>query len=218
MSWTEPFIFISGRVLRGLRTTEERLCHTLHYSSRAQRIKPQFDFLHCRTLPWKIVCTASYRINHQAKAPWRQDMTSVSLIHCVLNRQVFVILHFVDKLLVEMPLLNSTDSPRPFSEGGLGTRLRLVSSFLLIYSTRRVLLTDYSQAMDDSASFPTLPLPLVHLRQQVEESLLGVGNISIRRPAQELELTHHQLALLELWNVTEKKKKIKHMQYDCTVL
>ncbi len=71
--------------------------------------------------------------------------------------------------------------------------------------------TDYSQAVDNSASFSTLPLPLVHLSQQVEESLLGVGNIAIRRPAQELELTHHQLALLELqrqrktlntWNVS----------------
>ncbi|TNN76246.1 hypothetical protein EYF80_013534 [Liparis tanakae] len=37
---------------------------------------------------------------------------------------------------------------------------------------------DYSQAVDNRASFSTLPLPLVHLSQQVEESLLRVRNIS----------------------------------------
>lgn len=52
--------------------------------------------------------------------------------------------------------------------------------------------------MDDGAPFAALPLPLVHLGEQVEESLLGVGDVTIGRPAQELELTHHQLALLEL--------------------
>lgn len=52
--------------------------------------------------------------------------------------------------------------------------------------------------MDDGASFAALPLPLVHLGEQVEESLLGVGDVTIGRPAQELELTDHQLALLEL--------------------
>lgn len=67
--------------------------------------------------------------------------------------------------------------------------------------------TDYSQAVDDGASFPALPLPLVHLSEQVEESLLGIGNVTIRRPAQELELTHHQLALLELEMQHEKERK-----------
>lgn len=52
--------------------------------------------------------------------------------------------------------------------------------------------------MDDGSPFAALPLPLVHLGEQVEESLLGVGDVTIGRPAQELELTHHQLALLEL--------------------
>lgn len=56
----------------------------------------------------------------------------------------------------------------------------------------------YSQAVDHGASFPTLPLPLVHLGEQAEEGLLGVGNVAVRRPAEELELAHHQLALLEL--------------------
>lgn len=59
-------------------------------------------------------------------------------------------------------------------------------------------LGDDSQAVDDGAPFAALPLPLVHLGEQVEESLLGVGDVTIGRPAQELELTHHQLALLEL--------------------
>lgn len=67
----------------------------------------------------------------------------------------------------------------------------------------------YSQAVDHGASFPTLPLPLVHLRQQVEERLLGVGNVAVRRPAQELELAHHQLALLELDVEKRRKKKNK---------
>lgn len=58
--------------------------------------------------------------------------------------------------------------------------------------------------MDDGAPFAALPLPLVHLGEQVEESLLGVGDVTIGRPAQELELTHHQLSLLEL--VREGKK------------
>lgn len=57
---------------------------------------------------------------------------------------------------------------------------------------------DYLQAVDHGASFPALPLPLVHLSEQVQERLLGVGNVAIGRPAEELELAHHQLALLEL--------------------
>lgn len=97
-----------------------------------------------------------------------------------------------------MSLSNSTNSlSKTFSKRETES-VSALSPFLLIYSKRCMLLTDYSQAVDNSASFSTFPLPLVYLSQQVEESLLGVGNISIRRPAQELELTHHQLALLEL--------------------
>lgn len=68
----------------------------------------------------------------------------------------------------------------------------------LIYSAQRAWTADYSQAVDNSASFSTIPLPLVYLSEQVEESLFGVRDIAICRPAQELELTHHQLALLQL--------------------
>lgn len=62
----------------------------------------------------------------------------------------------------------------------------------------RLKTADYSQTVDHGASFPALPLPLVHLGQQVKERLLGVGNVAVRRPAEELELAHHQLALLKL--------------------
>lgn len=59
-------------------------------------------------------------------------------------------------------------------------------------------LADYSQTVDHGASFPALPLPFVHLGEQVEERLLGVRNIAVCRPAEELELAHHQLAFLKL--------------------
>lgn len=52
--------------------------------------------------------------------------------------------------------------------------------------------------MDHGASFSTLPLPVVDLGQQAEEGLLGVGHVAVRRPSQELEVTHHQLAFLKL--------------------
>lgn len=61
--------------------------------------------------------------------------------------------------------------------------------------------------MDHGTSFAALPLPLVHLSEQVQERLLGVGNVAIGRPAEELELTHHQLALLKLH--TQRKKNNK---------
>lgn len=67
--------------------------------------------------------------------------------------------------------------------------------------------------MDHGASFPALPLPLVHLSEQVQERLLGVGNVAIGRPAEELELTHHQLALLEL-KMAREKPKYKREQSD----
>lgn len=69
----------------------------------------------------------------------------------------------------------------------------------------------YSQAVDHRASFPTLPLPLVHLSEQAEEGLLGVGNVAVRRPAEELELAHHQLALLEL-NMEQEGKQQENNQ------
>lgn len=75
----------------------------------------------------------------------------------------------------------------------------------------------YSQAVDHGASFPTLPLPLVHLREQVEERLLGVGNVAVRRPAQELELAHHQLALLELDVGKKEGKKLKKKKHRKTI-
>lgn len=55
-----------------------------------------------------------------------------------------------------------------------------------------------SQAVDHGAALATVPLPAVHLGQQAEEGLPGVGHVAVRRPAQELEVAHHQLALLEL--------------------
>lgn len=55
-----------------------------------------------------------------------------------------------------------------------------------------------SQAVDHGAAFATLPLPVVHLGQQAQEGLLGVGHVAVRRPAQELEVAHRQLALLKL--------------------
>lgn len=82
-----------------------------------------------------------------------------------------------------------------------------------------MLLRDYSQAVDGSASLSALSLPLVHLSQQVEESLLGVGNIAVGRPAQELELTHHQLALLELQRQQKTQKHLSlqyHVGSRCT--
>lgn len=75
--------------------------------------------------------------------------------------------------------------------------------------------TDNSQAVHNGASFPALPLPLVHLSQQVEESLLGVGNVAVCRPAQELELTHHQLALLEL---QKHRSDETHVRFHARVL
>lgn len=52
--------------------------------------------------------------------------------------------------------------------------------------------------MDDRASLSTLSLPVVNLSQKAEEGFLGVGHVAVRGPAQELEVTHHELALLQL--------------------
>ena len=40
-----------------------------------------------------------------------------------------------------------------------------------------------SQAVNDGPSFSALSLPVVHLRQEAEEGLFGVGDVTIRRPA-----------------------------------
>lgn len=55
-----------------------------------------------------------------------------------------------------------------------------------------------SQAVDHGAAFATLPLPAVDLGQQAQEGLPGVGDVPVRGPAQELEVAHQQLALLQL--------------------
>lgn len=52
--------------------------------------------------------------------------------------------------------------------------------------------------MDDGASLSTLPLPVVDLSQEAKEGFLGVGHVAVRGPAQELEVTHHELAFLKL--------------------
>lgn len=52
--------------------------------------------------------------------------------------------------------------------------------------------------MDDGAPLSTLPLPVVDLSQQAEEGFLGVGHVAVRGPAQELEVTHDELAFLKL--------------------
>lgn len=65
----------------------------------------------------------------------------------------------------------------------------------------------YSQAVDYCTTFPTLPLPLLHAGQQVEEGLFGVRHVTVRRPAQELELAHDQLTLLQLHMDETGKRK-----------
>lgn len=56
--------------------------------------------------------------------------------------------------------------------------------------------------MDDGASLSALPLPVVDLSQEAEKGFLGVGHVTVGGPAQELEVTHHQLALLKLQHNT----------------
>lgn len=59
-----------------------------------------------------------------------------------------------------------------------------------------------SQAVDDGASLSALPLPVVNLRQKAKEGFLWVGHIAVGGPAQELEVTHHELAFLKLMRVS----------------
>lgn len=68
--------------------------------------------------------------------------------------------------------------------------------------------------MNDGASFPTLPLPVVNLSQKAKEGFLGVGHITVRRPTQELEVTHNKLALLKLHS--RKRKKLHHACFTHT--
>lgn len=67
--------------------------------------------------------------------------------------------------------------------------------------------------MDDGASLSTLPLPVVNLSQKAEEGFLGIGHVAVWGPAQELEVTHHQLALLELYRarVMERVETIRRV-------
>lgn len=60
-----------------------------------------------------------------------------------------------------------------------------------------------SQAVHDGASLSTLPLPVVDLSQKAKEGFLRVRHVTVRGPAQELEVTHHQLAFLELLRIGE---------------
>lgn len=60
-----------------------------------------------------------------------------------------------------------------------------------------------SQAVHDGASLTTLPLPVVDLSQKAKEGFLGVRHVTVRGPAQELEVAHHQLAFLELLRTRE---------------
>lgn len=64
-----------------------------------------------------------------------------------------------------------------------------------------------SQAVNYNATIATLPLPLVHLDKQSEKGLSGVWDITVGWPAQELEVTHHQVTLLQLQNPRAKDKK-----------
>lgn len=68
-----------------------------------------------------------------------------------------------------------------------------------------------SQAVDNGASLSTLPLPVVDLSQKAKEGFLGVGHVAVWGPAQELEVTHHELALLELWSCGEAGRREKSL-------
>jgi hypothetical protein len=64
-----------------------------------------------------------------------------------------------------------------------------------------------SQTVDDGTSLSTLPLPVVDLGQEAEESLLRVWHVTVWRPAQELEMTNHQLTFLELDGRGSKRER-----------
>lgn len=56
----------------------------------------------------------------------------------------------------------------------------------------------HSQAVNDGSSLSALPLPVVDLGQKAKEGFLGVWHVAVWGPAQELEVTHHELAFLKL--------------------
>lgn len=72
-----------------------------------------------------------------------------------------------------------------------------------------------SQAVDDGASLSTLPLPVVDLSQKTKEGFLGVGHVAVWGPAQELEVTDHELAFLKL----SRARDSSHLEmFQLTVL
>lgn len=56
------------------------------------------------------------------------------------------------------------------------------------------------QAVHHCAAFPPVIvlLPLLHLVDQLQEGALGYRCVAVHRPAQELELLHHPVAVLRL--------------------
>lgn len=63
---------------------------------------------------------------------------------------------------------------------------------------KHIYMVSDSQTVDDGASLSTLHLPVMNLSQKAKEGFLGVGHVAVRGPAQELEMTQHKLAFLEL--------------------
>lgn len=70
------------------------------------------------------------------------------------------------------------------------------------------------QAVHYSATITALPLPLLHLCQQVEKGLLRVWDFTISRPAQELEMSHYQMTFLQL-NDKDREKTLIKEKYTC---
>lgn len=56
----------------------------------------------------------------------------------------------------------------------------------------------HSQAVHHGPAIAALLLPPLHLGQEVQEGLLGVWGVSVRRPPQVLEMPDHQVPLLQL--------------------
>lgn len=84
---------------------------------------------------------------------------------------------------IQRQLVNRLHEHVPKREGGQKERLR-----------------GYSQAVHNGSPLSLLPLtlPLVHLQDQLQEGALGGRHVPVSRPAQILELTHHQVAFLRL--------------------
>lgn len=91
--------------------------------------------------------------------------------------------------------------PGAWEPGALVPALRLDSHAGPFSSAPRPLpprQAQHSQAVHDRAPVPALRLPSVHLGQQAQEGLLGVRRVPVRGPAQELEVPHQQVPLLQL--------------------